>query len=135
VPTNARATAALLVIGAFLCGIVVGVAGDHTFLLFHGRLRPSHGASEAVANRIVARLDRELKLTPQQHTAVQQIIDKRRQRIEAIWTSVGPQVREEMDGTRAEIERLLTPEQREKFRQMHQHMQDRNHHPRMHPGF
>jgi Spy/CpxP family protein refolding chaperone len=109
----------VVVIIAFVAGILVGVAGDH--LLFIHHLFPRG----FVAGRIVERLDRELHLTPQQKTQVQQILDRHRARIDAITSSVRPQVRQEIDTTNAEIEKILTPEQRAQFAKMRMRMPGR----------
>ena len=61
------------------------------------------------------RLGRELQLTPQQKTQVQQVIERHRAKIDAMMSSVRPQVRQELDATNAEIEKVLTPDQRTKF--------------------
>ncbi len=103
----------VVVIIAFVAGILVGVVGDH--LLFIHHLFPRGGF---VAGRIADRLDRELHLTPQQKTQVQQILDRHRTRIDAIMSSARPQVRQEIDATNAEIEKILTPEQRAQFAKM-----------------
>ena len=106
----------VVVIIAFVAGILVGVVGDHLLFIHHvfGR--------GFVAGRIVARLDRELHLTPQQKTQVQQILDRHRTRIDAVMSGVRPQVRQEIDATNAEIEKILTPEQRAQFAKMRMRM-------------
>lgn len=127
-PTKTKTIAALLIVAALLCGIVIGVAGDRAFTTW--RIR--HSGS--IANRIVHHLDRQLNLTPQQLVAVQQIVERHRQRIDALLASVRPGIRQEIDATNAEIDRVLTPQQREKFRTMRMHMLQREHHMRGHGG-
>jgi hypothetical protein len=116
-PSSTRTTAVVVVIVAFIAGGFVGLAADHIFLVHH--LFFSRGFA---AHRIVERLDRELNLTPQQKTAVQQIIERHRARIDAIMGGVRPQVRRELDATNAEIEKVLTPDQRDKFAKMRMRM-------------
>ena len=130
--TSPRTTAALLIAGALLGGIVVGAAGDRAYLLWQHRIMPSHRTMQNVSQRIVNHLDNELHFTAGQRTEVQQIIDRHRQRIEAIWASVRPQARQEIDATNAEIERILTAEQRTKFRTLQMKMQQRDRHLRPH---
>ena len=110
--SNTRAVAVVVV--AFLAGIFVGVAGDHLYLIRSGRLYPRHAARFA-ADRMADRLTHELDLSPQQKTQVQQIIERHRAKIDATMANVRPQVRQELDATNAEIETLLTPEQKKKF--------------------
>jgi hypothetical protein len=104
----------VVVIVAFLTGILVGVAGDHLYLIRNGRLFPRHAARFAT-DRMTERLASELNLTQQQKTQVQQIIERHRAKIDAAMSNVRPQVRQELDATNAEIETILTAEQRTKF--------------------
>jgi hypothetical protein len=64
---------------------------------------------------MMRRLDRNLDLTPQQEAEVTRILRKHHERVGALWGGVRPQVRREVELTNAEIQRLLTPEQRTKF--------------------
>ena len=104
----------VVVIVAFVAGILVGVAGDHLYLIHSGRLFPRR-ASHFAADRMAEHLGRELQLTPQQKSQVQQIIEAHRAKIDAAMSSVRPQVRAEIDATNADIEKILTPDQRTKF--------------------
>jgi Spy/CpxP family protein refolding chaperone len=106
--------AVVVVVVAFIAGILVGVAGDHLYLIHNGRLSPRRGARFA-ADRMADNLGRELQLTAQQKTQVQQIIERHRAKIDAAMSNVRPQVRQELDATNAEIESILTPDQRTKF--------------------
>jgi Spy/CpxP family protein refolding chaperone len=121
VSSNNRTAAVIVVIVAFLAGIFVGVAGDHLYLIHNGRLFPRHGAHFA-ADRMADRLGRELDLTAQQKTQVQQIIEKHRAKIDAAMSSVRPQVRQELDATNTEIETILTAEQKAKFAKLRMKM-------------
>ncbi len=121
VSNKTRTAAVVVVIVAFLAGILVGVAGDHLYLIHNGRLFPRHAARFA-ADRLAERLAGELELTPQQKTQVQQIIERHRARIDAVMSNVRPQVRGEIDATNAEIETILTPAQRTKFATLRMHV-------------
>lgn len=61
------------------------------------------------------RLDRELKLTPDQHKQIDQVLDDGQKRTKEIWDRINPELREEMKKSREQIRDLLTPEQRTKF--------------------
>jgi len=106
--------AVVVVVVAFIAGILVGVAGDHLYLIRSGRLS-SRRTARFSADRMADNLGRELQLSPQQKTQVQQIIERHRAKIDATMSSVRPQVRLEIDATNKEIEGILTPEQRTKF--------------------
>lgn len=113
--SNTRTAAVAVVVVAFVAGILVGVAGDHLYLIKSGRLSPRHASSRFAADRMTDRLTHELDLSPQQKTQVQQIIERHRAKIDATMANVRPQVRQELDATNAEIEKVLTPEQKTKF--------------------
>ena len=108
--TSPRAAAALLIIGALIAGVVLGVAGDRAYLHMH------RGSRTPPLARLVEHLDSQLHFTPQQKQAVQQIVERHHARMSAISASIRPQMRQEIDSTNAEIEKILNPEQREKFR-------------------
>jgi hypothetical protein len=124
VSNKTRTAAIVVVIVAFLAGILVGVAGDHLYLIHNGRLFPRHAARFA-ADRLADRLAGELELTPRQKTQVQQIIERHHAKIDAIMSNVRPQVRGEIDATNAEIETILTPAQRTKFATLRMHVGSR----------
>jgi Spy/CpxP family protein refolding chaperone len=119
VSTSPRAAAALLIAGALIAGAILGVAGDHAWMHWH---RMAHAPRLGL---LVEHLDHELNFTPQQKTAVTQIVERHRARIEALSASVRPQVRQELDATNAEIEKVLTPEQRTKFEALQLHRRQR----------
>ncbi len=116
---------------AFIGGVFVGIAGDH-FYLFHRR-RPPFG--QFVTRRIVERLDRELNLTSQQRADVQRIIDQHHARIDAVMTGIQPQVHGELEAANAEIEKILTPQQREQFGKMRMRMRGGRRHGPPPPPF
>ena len=101
--------AAGILLLTFIVGLILGVVGDRIWQWAHPR--PLHPSASFIASR----LDRRLHFTPQQRKEVERIIAQRQDRIGHIWESVRPQVRQEIDQTNAEIERILTPEQRAEF--------------------
>lgn len=118
--SRSKLIAAIVVVVAFLAGIVIGVAGDHFWRIRHFGRGPRQPA--LITALILRRLDHELNLTPQQEQAVRQILTAREQRIGALMSTVRPQIRQQIDAANAEIEKVLTPEQRLKFEQMHMRM-------------
>jgi Spy/CpxP family protein refolding chaperone len=117
-PRTARKTvviAALALVVTFLAGFVAGVAAIR-ILHRNGRVPP------IVEQTLLNRLDRQLDLTDQQRLEVKKIIERRHDRIEHLWANLHPQMRAEIERTNAEIERVLTPEQRVKFQSIRLHM-------------
>jgi len=102
----------------FVAGIVLGAVGDRVLLWFH----PPHYPS---AKFLAARLDRRLHFSPEQRKEVERILTQRQDRIRQIWDSVRPQVRQEIDQTNAEIERILTPEQKAEFEKIRMRLMPR----------
>lgn len=115
-PSRTRTTAVLALVAVFIGGLLVGIAGDRFYLYHHHRLFPSERMARFATRRIVDHLDRDLHLTPQQKSEVQRIIDQHHARIDAVMTGIQPQVRGELDAANAEIEKILTPPQREQFK-------------------
>ena len=116
-PARTRSRAALVVLALVLCGVVIGVVGDRLLLLRLHRLMPRGGPGPST-NRIVERLAHDLDLTPVQTAAVAQIVRRHHDRVVGIWGVVRQQVRNDMDQAHHEIDQVLTPAQREKFRRM-----------------
>ena len=112
-----NAKAALVVVVAFVGGLFVGIAGDRLYLIRTHQFFPRR-AAEFAEHRLVNRLQRELSLTDQQRVAVERIVAQRHAHVNAIWDSVRPRVRAEITAANAEIEKLLTPDQRTKFRSL-----------------
>jgi Spy/CpxP family protein refolding chaperone len=108
---------------AFIAGGVVGFAADR-FMLRRGF---AHGGPPQFSTRsIVRHLDRELDLTPDQKAKVEEIVKRRHEHIDSVWTNIHAQIRTEIDGANAEIEKILTPEQRVKFDRMKMRMRSRS---------
>lgn len=122
---STKTTAAIALVVVFLAGIILGVAGDRAFLVLHGRLPMRHGPSQRMVSHIVDRLDHDLKLTPAQRTTVTAILQRSRDRVDGIYATIQPQVRAQIDSASAEIEKVLTPEQRTKFAEIRAKMESR----------
>ena len=85
-----------------------------------------HEIRELCVRELLLHLDHELHLTPQQKEAVRQIVQQRHARIEAIVATTRPQMRQEIESMNAEIDKVLTPEQRQKFESLSQRMHQRH---------
>ncbi|HYM60299.1 MAG TPA: hypothetical protein VEZ11_05340 [Thermoanaerobaculia bacterium] len=109
--------AVVVVVLAFMAGLFVGIAGDRIWLFRHQGFF-TRTALDNATTHMLDRLDRELELSPAQREQVRQILEHRREKINAIWSGARPQIRHEIDEANGEIERLLTPDQRTKFQQI-----------------
>jgi Spy/CpxP family protein refolding chaperone len=107
--------AVLFLLGAFVAGAAVGVAGDRT--VEHNRGGPRRG---------VDRMARDLDLTAAQRAAFDTILENRRKQMRELFAPIRPQMDSLMalgekarDSTHEQLRRVLTPEQRAKFDKMH----------------
>lgn len=128
-PSRGRQTtaiAAVVVVLAFMAGLFVGIAGDRIWLFRHQGFF-TRNALEVATSHMLDRLDRELALSPAQREQVRQILDRRRDRINGLWSGVRPQIRREIDEANGEIEKVLTSDQRTKFQQIKMRLAARHH--------
>ena len=103
----------LLLVG--LAGGVVGVAIDRLVLYRH------YGAdviTEGTGSGAARQLTRELGLSPAQQMQVDSIIARQMTAYDSLRHEYRPRVRALMLGTRAAIDSILTPPQRERLRAM-----------------
>jgi Spy/CpxP family protein refolding chaperone len=112
--------ALLFLLGAFVAGAAVGVAGDRT--LEH-RGPPRRGLD---------RMARELDLTAAQRAAFDSILENRRTQMRQLFAPIRPQLdsltalSDKMrDSTHEQLKRVLTPEQQVKFDRMHEEAKKR----------
>jgi Spy/CpxP family protein refolding chaperone len=103
-------------IGAFIAGAAVGVAGDRTIEHRYPREGP---------RRPMDRMSRELNLTASQRAAFDSILDRRETQIQALYAPIRPQLdslnaigRGIKDSTHEQLRRVLNDEQRAKFDKM-----------------
>lgn len=111
-----RAAAVATVVGVFLLGAVVGALGGHVVhlhRLFHSHLGPPE------FGLVGHWLDRRLDLTREQSEAIEAILDRHHQEMFELRREMLPEFEKRFEATVAEIEALLTPEQRERFRRIH----------------
>ena len=95
-----------------ITGAFVGAAHARHFFL-----RGPHRAF--IKERMGERLQRELKLTPEQVTKISPMLDKASAQLETIRTETAQRVHETMAQAHREMATVLTDEQREKLQQMH----------------
>jgi len=116
-----RAVAALVVALALATGLVAGVAVDRGLLLhghpFGGRGWMVRGPRDhgLGAERVRKGFASELGLTPAQVVQVDSIMARHMTERRALMDSMGTRMRVLLDSTRADVDRILTPEQRQKF--------------------
>ena len=111
-----RATAFAAVLAIFLLGIAAGLLGGH---LFYARLLARPGGPPELGSRHFARhLERALELSDEQKVEIEQVLADTRETSQKFRREMEPRVRELLESTRDEIEKVLTPEQLEKFEEL-----------------
>jgi hypothetical protein len=110
--------AATVIVLSMLTGIVVGVAVDRRMHAWHGG---SGSRFQTRRTLVPGHLENELGLSPTQSAAVDSIMRYRMGQRDSLMAHTWPRMRQLLDSTRSDIERVLTPEQREKFEKLRMH--------------
>jgi Spy/CpxP family protein refolding chaperone len=121
--TKTTIVAALALVLTFAGGFLAG-AFAHRALVMHMHPVPP-GATRMLLNH----LDRRLHLTATQRKQVEVILERHHARINAVTGSVRPRIHAELQAANAEIERVLTPGQRERFAEMKMRLGAMHEHP------
>jgi len=66
----------------------------------------------------VLSVHRELKLTPEQRERIEKIVCAGQEQTKALWESIAPQMRKEVQDVREKIREELTPEQEARFEEL-----------------
>lgn len=120
-PRRTALLAIAVLAATFVVGVLAGIAADRTLMRRVWRDRPAQPSPSFLASRLEKRLD----LTPDQKRQVEEILTRHHSRMNAAWNAARPAVRAEIEAANAEIDLLLTPEQREKFAQLKMRMRSR----------
>ena len=109
------ATVVIFLAGAATGGVVVRTYAPKIVKRTH--ISPPLPIGQDRRDEYLAKLDRELQLTPQQRQKVEAILCESQKRMKEIWEPFEPEVKEEYRRTRREISEVLTPEQQAKMKQ------------------
>lgn len=118
-PVNREVIAAIVLLLVACAGIAIGVAVDRLVLYRHYDAAwtmeaPSSGAGQAIARQLA----RELDLSAAQQSKVDSIIARQMVAYDSLRRAYQPRVRDLMLGTRAAIDSILSPAQRDHLRAM-----------------
>jgi Spy/CpxP family protein refolding chaperone len=112
----------LAIVVIFLAGAATGAVVVRTYapkIVKRMHISPPLPIGQDRRDEYLAKLDRELQLTPDQRVQVGAILSESQTRMKELWEPVEPQVKEEYRRTRREIFEVLTPEQQAKMKQWH----------------
>lgn len=68
-----------------------------------------------MAKEFLDRLDRELKLEPEQHKRLETILSDSQKRSKELWEKIAPELKEEMKASREKMRDVLTPAQNKRL--------------------
>jgi hypothetical protein len=102
----------------FVVGVVVGALGMH--LYYAQRLGRPGAPPGMIARSFEDRLQRELRLSPEQMSQMHAILEEGHAERERIHAELAPRVHEHMERIHRRIlQEVLTPEQRVRFEELH----------------
>lgn len=120
-----KLVAGLIVLGTFLAGAAIGVAGDRA-------MRASDRGHASDSRAYWDRIGKEWGLSPSQRHVIDSLMDAQRRKITAIYGPLRPTVdsanaraRLVSDSTQAQLRLVLTPEQRTKLDAMREEVRRR----------
>jgi hypothetical protein len=123
--TSARLLSALVLVVTLLAGFIIGIFVDHHFLLRAGGRHGGWGDRESRSRmsprepgRRWSRFTERLELTPEQKVAADTIFAQRSRQLDSLRAVIGPEMKRVMTHARAQIDSLLTPEQRARHEEM-----------------
>lgn len=109
---GAKARAALGAMALLVIGAVIGVTVDRGL---HGGSSP-HGPAAALHEAAMSGMVEGIVLTPEQRRQVEAILRSRHNAMQPLWDSIHGHLATTLDSVHAEIEAVLTPDQRDAFR-------------------
>ena len=129
-PLKSRLVAGIVIVLVLLAGIAIGFFVHQAMPWRHGPPGfgvggPPPGPPGAIKNRMLERLDRDLKLSPEQHTRIDSVLTRREADLHALMAETRPRFDSIAARTRSEIQAVLTPEQRDEFAKIVQKMETR----------
>ncbi len=109
----------------FIAGVVTGgLLVTNALRVKQNHPKPPNSAAAAttaanpwlVRNReLLRRMDKELELTPDQHTHIEAIIAASQERTKSLWKPIAPEMNKETQLVHLEIRELLNADQKKRF--------------------
>ena len=131
-----RGVVALILAALFLTGLLAGVALDR--MVLHHRHGPFAGMGPGpggmrehperraeLQKRLADRITRDLDLAPDQRTQLEAILPRHAAEFDSLRTEMDTRLRTLLDSSSADVERILTPEQKSKWAALRQRFEDR----------
>lgn len=131
-----RGVVALILAALFLTGLLAGVALDR-MVLHHrhgpfagmgpgpGGLREHPEARAELQKRMADRMTEDLNLTPDQRLQLEAVLPRHAAEFDSLRTEMDARLRTLLDSSSADVEHILTPEQKTKWAALRHRFQDR----------
>jgi hypothetical protein len=120
--SRTRRTAVLVLLAVFFVGIAAGwmleeVVDDVDWPWFGVERSPgqAHSRNDPMDDDAEEEFLEGLDLSPAQHDTIDRLLDEREDRLESYWAGRLPEIEALVDSTRAEIRRLLRPDQQQAY--------------------
>jgi Spy/CpxP family protein refolding chaperone len=115
-PRSTRFVGLVLLMAAFVVGAIGGAAFERTLGAREpGSTEPCSTMSNPLQKKPGSMAIDRIQLTAEQREQIDRILDRRRTETDSVWRAQKPRLRAIVDSTRAEIQALLTPEQRAEY--------------------
>jgi len=101
----------LLLVVTFAAGVFAGSR-------YERRRQPLQHEPASYAQHVVARLDHSIGLDSVQRRAITEILVRHQGSVDSAWRAVGPHLRAALGAATSEIDSMLRPDQRAKFRDL-----------------
>ncbi|MBW3552350.1 MAG: hypothetical protein KY466_02505 [Gemmatimonadetes bacterium] len=111
-PGRTRLVGFGLLFASFLVGALTGAAVDRVLSAEEPDGRPRAERAEGERRSYV--IDR-IEMSPEQRASIDAILERRSERMRAVWHEVEPRLDAITDSARAEIMHVLTPDQRAQY--------------------
>ena len=112
-PRRRRVWTILLALAIFTCGVLVG--GGLSFKIVTVGYKRAFQEPEVRAEKIVRRMERRLDLNSDQVKQVREIILEQQKAFQALHKEFRPRLDSQIEKTRRELAKVLTPEQAQKW--------------------
>jgi Spy/CpxP family protein refolding chaperone len=127
---KSRLVAGLVIVLVLMAGIAIGFFLHQAMPWRHGPPGfgiggPPPGRPGGIKDRMLGRLDRDLKLTPSQHATIDTVLTRRESDLRSLMAETRPRFDSIAARTRADIQAVLTPGQRDEFAKIVQEVESR----------
>ncbi len=112
-PRRRRLWTILLALMIFLCGVLVG--GGLSFKIVTAGYKRAFQDPDFLADKITRRMERRLDLNRDQVKQVREIILERQKAFQSLYKEFRPRLDSQIEKTRQELAKVLTPEQAQKW--------------------